>query len=393
MRRVINFGAGPAKISDEVLKRVQEEFIVLDGTGTSIVVLFCCFMRVHIENLLQSFKGYVIYILELGHRTSDFKNMLNETVKLLRDEMSIPNEYTVLFMHGGATAQFAAIPVNLRDEHDSADYAITGRWSQAAAKEGSKYIDVRKVFKPLERFDTVPDFSTWDRNPNAAYLYYCSNETVDGVEFKDVPETTPAVPLIADVSSNILSRPFSFINHGLVFASTQKNLGAAGLAIAIVRKDLIKPTSGVPSILSYYEMERTLSNYNTPNVFGIYVTKLVLEWIRDQGGVEEMAKRNEKKAKLIYDVIDSSSGFYYSFVEPKYRSSMNIPFRITNEYGNAEELEAKFLAGAVRKGMIGLKGHRSVGGIRASLYNAMTVEETDILREYMEEFQKTQSIE
>uniref|UniRef100_A0A0N5AQR2 phosphoserine transaminase n=1 Tax=Syphacia muris TaxID=451379 RepID=A0A0N5AQR2_9BILA len=363
MKRSINFGAGPAKLPDEVLERIQKEFLCHPEASVSII--------------------------EMSHRSKEYKNIYNETVKLLREEMSIPNEYEVLFMHGGATGQFAAIPMNLKGNHESADYAVTGRWSLASFKEASKYIHAKEVFDVPASFTEILPYDKWKCNSDAAYLYYCANETVDGVEFKNTPETFANVPLVADVSSNILSRPFCFTNHAVVYGSTQKNLGAAGTAVVIVRKDLIKPVENIPAILSYHEMQRTASNYNTPNVFGIYVTKLVLEWIRNQGGLDVIERRNKEKAAIIYNVIDSSSGFYHSPVKPEFRSNMNIPFRIGGSSGN-QQLEEKFLDGAIARGMIGLKGHRSVGGIRVSLYNAMTISETDALRKYMAEFQEKQ---
>ncbi|VDM24186.1 unnamed protein product [Toxocara canis] len=313
----------------------------------------------------------------MSHRSKDFTEVLNATEKLLREEMSIPNEFDVLFLQGGATGQFSAIPLNLKGDKESADYAITGAWSSKSADEATKYINVKHVFSSQKPFTTIPDESTWKRDALAAYLYYCANETVHGVEFSSAPETFRGVPLVADISSNFLSRPFSFENHGLVFGGAQKNLGTAGLTLTIVRRDLIgKQHPLTPAVFNYAEMAKHHSVYNTPSVYGIYLTKLVLEWIRDNGGA---------KAGHIYEIINISKGFYYSPVDPKYRSLMNIPFRIGGAAGN-EELESKFVAGALQLGMIGLKGHRSVGGIRASLYNAITMEETMKLGDYMKDF-------
>lgn len=358
--KVINFGAGPAKIPEAVMQRANDEFLQLPGTRISV--------------------------LEMSHRSQDFTNILKTTEKLLRDEMSIPNEFEVLFMQGGATGQFAAIPLNLKGNRKCADYAITGNWSFKAAIEASKYLTVNKVLTPQKSYVTIPDDNLWKRDPDAAYLYYCANETIHGVEFPSAPETLSGVPLVVDVSSNVLSRPFSFENHGLIFGGTQKNLGAAGLTLTIVRRDLIGNESATtPSVFSYAEMAKHNSVYNTPAVYGIYLTKLVVEWIRDCGGVEAIYERNKAKAALIYDIIDSSSGFYHCPVDTRCRSLMNIPFRIGGILGN-EDLEKKFVAGATERGMIGLKGHRSVGGIRASLYNAVTLDETKTLGSYMEEF-------
>lgn len=363
--KVVNFGAGPAKIPEAVMQRAHEEFLQLPGTGISV--------------------------LEMSHRSQDFTNILKTTEKVLRDEMSIPNEFEVLFMQGGATGQFAAVPLNLKGNKKSADYAVTGNWSSKATVEASKYLTVNKVLMPQKSYVTIPDDNLWKRDPDAAYLYYCANETVHGVEFQKAPGTLHGVPLVADVSSNVLSRPFSFENHGLVFGGTQKNLGAAGLTLVVVRRDLIGNESTItPSVFSYAEMAKHNSVYNTPAVYSIYLTKLVVEWIHDRGGVEAIYEQNKAKAALIYGIIDSSSGFYHCPVDVRYRSLMNIPFRIGGVLGN-EELEKKFIAGAIERRMIGLKGHRSVGGIRASLYNAVTLDETMKLGSYMEEFMANNS--
>ncbi|VDK45796.1 unnamed protein product [Anisakis simplex] len=264
----INFGAGPAKIVEEVMERAHQEFLEHPGSGISI--------------------------LEMSHRSKEFANVIKSTETLLREQMSIPNEFEVLFLQGGATGQFSAIPLNLKRDKECADYAITGSWSSKSAIEAAKYIDVNQVFTPPKPFVTIPDEDVWKRNANAAYLYYCANETIHGVEFKKAPQSLEGVPLVADVSSNILSRPFSFQNHGLVFGGTQKNLGAAGLTLTIVRRDLIGYQHPMtPGIFSYAEMAKHSSLYNTPNSYGIYLTKLILEWIRDIGGIDEVYRRNQ----------------------------------------------------------------------------------------------------
>uniref|UniRef100_F1L3A7 phosphoserine transaminase n=1 Tax=Ascaris suum TaxID=6253 RepID=F1L3A7_ASCSU len=359
-KKKINFGAGPAKIPEAVMERAHEEFLEYPGSGISI--------------------------LEMSHRSKDFAEVLNTTEKLLREEMSIPNEFEVLFLQGGATGQFSAIPLNLKNGKESADYAITGSWSSKSALEATKYINVNHVFPPQKPYVTIPDESNWRKDPRAAYLYYCANETIHGIEFPRAPETLEGVPLVADVSSNVLSRPFSFEKHGVVFGGTQKNLGAAGLTITVVRRDLIGNEHPLtPTVFNYAEMTKHHSVYNTPSVYSIYMTKLVVEWIRDNGGVNSLYERNQAKAKCIYEIINNSKGFYSCPVDPKYRSLMNIPFRVGGAAGD-DELENKFIAGAAEMGMIGLKGHRSVGGIRASLYNAITMEETMKLGEYMKHF-------
>jgi len=295
----------------------------------------------------------------------------------------------VLLLQGGGTGQFASIPLNLRALSSAcvADYAITGTWSHKAAEEAGKYLTVNKVFTPVKPYTRIVDEAEWVTRADAAYLYYCANETVHGVEYQKVPEMVHTdVPLVADISSNILSQPFDVGKHGIVFAGTQKNLGAAGLTIAVVRGDLIGHADRMtPSIFDYREQRDATSIYNTPPVFSIYLTKLVLEWIRHIGGVDTLHQRNLTKSSLIYDLIDSSDGFYRCPVEATFRSRMNIPFRIGGAPGDVD-LEKRFIVGAEARGMISLKGHRSVGGIRASLYNAITVEETQKLADYMKEF-------
>lgn len=359
----INFGAGPAKIPEEVLQKAQEELINFNGTGISI--------------------------LEMSHRSKEFAVVLQETKQLLRQLMNVPDNFEILFMQGGGTGQFAAIPMNIKGDHEFADYIVTGAWSSKAADEGSKYIRVKKVFTPNKPYVTIPDQEQWDHDKDAAFLYYCSNETVHGIEFHSSPHSVHGVPLVADVSSNFLSRPFDFANHGIVFGGTQKNLGAAGLTIVMVRKDLIGRHQAItPAILSYKEMVDNDSLYNTPAVYGVYITNLVLKWIRDMGGVDGIYEMNKKKAGMLYDLIDGSNGFYRCAVDKKCRSFMNICFRIKE---GDEALEAEFLKGATERGMISLKGHRSVGGIRASIYNAVTVEETSIFAKWMREFMDTHS--
>ncbi|KAJ1374435.1 hypothetical protein KIN20_037122 [Parelaphostrongylus tenuis] len=359
--RKINFGPGPAKIPEEVLIKAREETVNFRGTG--------------------------IGILELSHRSKEFAELLQETKEILRKLMKIPDEFEILFMQGGGTGQFAAVPLNLKGDHEFADYVVTGAWSSKAAEEGSKYIRVKKVFTPSKPYVTIPDESQWDHDKtfqDAAFLYYCANETVHGIEFSTAPKSAHGVPLVADISSNFLSRPFEFSNHGVVFGGAQKNLGTAGVTIVMVRKDLIgKHQSVTPAILCYKEMSDNNSLYNTPTVFGVYVTNLVLKWIRDKGGVEAISETNKSKARMLYDIIDNSNGFYRCAVDRKCRSNMNVCFRIKD---SNEQLEAAFLKGALDKGMVSLKGHRSVGGIRASLYNAVTLEETAFLANWMHEF-------
>ncbi|CAJ0946513.1 unnamed protein product, partial [Mesorhabditis belari] len=362
MTKKINFGAGPAKIPEEVMEKAASEFIHFGNTGVSI--------------------------LEMSHRSADFTAIIEETKALLRDLMQIPDNYEVLFMHGGGTGQFAAVPLNLKRDKTSADYLVTGSWSDKAFKEAQKYLDAKRVTPAVKPITRVPPENEWTRDPDAAYLYYCANETIHGIEFFKAPETLPGVPLVADISSTFLSRPFDFTNHGVVLGGTQKNLGAAGLTVAIVRKDLIGHELQItPSVLSYKIAHDNNSVYNTPSVYSIYITNLVLKWIKEKGGAERFAQMNQEKASLIYSIIDDSNDFFYCPIDKEHRSLMNIPFRIGGSNGD-DKLEKEFLVRATEKKMIGLKGHRSVGGIRASLYNAITLDETKELAELMKEFQK-----
>lgn len=355
----INFGAGPAKIPEAVMQKAWDEFFVYENAGISV--------------------------LEMSHRSAEFTAIIKETENLIRELMGVPDNFEVLFMQGGGSGQFAAIPLNIKGDKTSADYIVSGTWSNKAFQEGQKYLKARKVYEA--RVHTgIKHEDEWERNPDAAYLFYCANETVHGIEFSKSPATLPGVPLVADVSSNFLSKPFDFTDHGIVIGGTQKNLGAAGLTIAIVRKDLIgKELPICPTVFSYATMSSNNSVYNTPAVYGIYITNLVLKWIKKQGGVKRLHEVNKAKAQLVYDVINNSNNFYVGPVEKEYRSLMNVVFRIGCPEGD-DILEKEFIAGAQAKGMIGLKGHRSVGGIRVSLYNAITMAETQTFVDYMKSF-------
>jgi len=369
--KMINFGPGPAKLPVPVMDKIHKEMFNYDNLGISI--------------------------LELSHRSADFANLLSSTEKLIRDLMKVPDDYVVMFTHGGGTGQFAAIPLNLHflckdASHPSADYCVTGAWSEKAAKEAKKFLHVNPVLESTQNYTTIPPTDAWKMTPDSAgYLYYCANETIHGIEFHGTPDVDfENVNLVADISSNILSRPFDVSKHALVYAGTQKNLGIAGLTIVMVRKNLLghaKPHT--PAILSYADVHKNNSLVNTPPCFPIYVTKLILEWIRDSGGPEAIFELNRQKSSRIYDIIDSSNGFYKSDVEKQCRSQMNIPFRICGPDSKpSEALEAEFLKMAKERNMISLKGHRSVGGIRASLYNAITLEETEQLAQLMIEFKE-----
>ncbi|XP_023658813.1 phosphoserine aminotransferase [Paramormyrops kingsleyae] len=360
-KRAINFGAGPAKLPQSVLLEAQNELLNYNGIGISV--------------------------LEMSHRSSDFGKIINNTESLLRELMNIPENYKVIFLQGGGSAQFSAVPLNLIGLKGDrcADYFVTGTWSAKAAKEAEKYGRINIVHPKMGSYTKVP--SSWTLNPSASYVYYCSNETVHGVEYKSVPDTKGVV-LVSDMSSNFLSRPVDVSKFGLIFAGAQKNVGCAGVTVVIVREDLLgKALKECPAVLDYGVQAANASLYNTPPCFSIYIMGLVLEWIKNNGGTAAMERLNKEKSGTIYDIINGSNGFYVCPVDESCRSCMNIPFRIGKKEGD-EALEKKFLDGASKLGMISLKGHRSVGGIRASLYNAVTLEDVSALAAYMKQFLK-----
>uniref|UniRef100_A0A8C1PGJ0 Phosphoserine aminotransferase n=1 Tax=Cyprinus carpio TaxID=7962 RepID=A0A8C1PGJ0_CYPCA len=329
---------------------------------------------------LLDYSGTGISILEMSHRSSDFSKIINTSENLLRELLNVPENYKILFLQGGGSGQFSGIPLNLigLKEDRCADYLVTGTWSAKAAKEAEKYGKVNVIHPKLDSYTKIPDSSTWSLNPSASYVYYCCNETVHGVEFDFIPDTKGVV-LVSDMSSNFLSRPVDVSKFGLIFAGAQKNVGCAGVTVVIVREDLMgKALKECPIILDYQVQAGNNS---------IYIMALVLEWIKNNGGADAMERLNKQKSDIIYDIINHSDGFYSCPVDEACRSRMNIPFRIGKKEGD-ESLEKAFLDGASKLGMISLKGHRSVGGIRASLYNAVTVEDVKALAAYMEEFLK-----
>lgn len=361
-KQTINFGAGPAKLPKSVMLQAQTELLNYGSTGISV--------------------------LEMSHRSAEFLKIINKAESLLRELLNIPANYKVMFLQGGGSGQFSAVPLNLiglREER-SADYLVTGIWSAKAAKEAEKYGKVNIVHPKLDKYTKIPDPSSWTLNPAASYVYYCCNETVHGVEYNFVPETN-GVTLVADMSSNFLSRPVDVSKFGLIFAGAQKNAGCAGVTVVIVREDLLGHTlKECPIVLDYKVQAEMNSLYNTPPCFSIYIMSLVFEWIKNNGGSAAMDQLNTQKSSMIYDIINASGGFYVCPVDTSCRSRMNVPFRLGGDGGDA--LEKEFLEGASKRGMISLKGHRSVGGVRASLYNAVTLEETEALASYMKEFLK-----
>jgi len=359
-KRIINFSPGPAKLPREVLLKAQEELLDYNGTGISV--------------------------LEMSHRSPTFESIIKSAETSLRELLNIPSNYRVLFLQSGGVGQFAGVPLNLLPAGGQADYLVTGSWSKKAVSEANKFGKVNLVLPKDRQFTGVPEQSTWKTNPEAAYLYYCANETIEGVEFHSVAEST-GVPLVCDMSSTILSRPIDVSKFGVIFAGAQKNAGCAGLTIVIIRDDLIgRAAATCPSVLDYKVLNDNSSLYNTPSCYSIYITKLVLDWIKDQGGLAAINARNQQKSDRLYKMIDQSGGYYRNPVDVAWRSRMNVVFRIASERGT--ELEAKFIKEAKEQGMIELKGHRSVGGIRISLYNGVTLDDVDTLINFMEDFQK-----
>ena len=355
MSRAYNFCAGPATLPEAVLQQARDEMLDWRGTGMSV--------------------------MEMSHRSDEFISIAETAEKDLRDLAGIPDDYAVLFMQGGASSQFSTIPLNLLGASGAADYVDTGIWSKKAIAEAQRYGDVRVVASSRESgYTTVPEPSLWDTRGDAAYLHYTPNETIGGVEFDFTPETGD-VPLVADMSSNMLSRPVDISKYGLIYAGAQKNIGPSGLVVVIVRKDLLgHARKDTPTMMNYQVIADNKSMYNTPATYSWYLAGLVFQWLKAQGGVEAMAAVNERKARKLYNFIDAND-FYANPVEPRFRSRMNVPFTLADDGLNGE-----FLKGAEARGLLNLKGHRSVGGMRASIYNAMPEEGVDALIEYMAEF-------
>ncbi len=360
MDRVFNFSAGPAALPLDVLQLAQQELVNWHGSGMSV--------------------------MEMSHRGKEYMSIQADAEADLRELMGIPNNYKVLFLQGGASLQFAAVPMNLLRGKASADYLNTGEWSKKAIKEAKKFGGVNVIASSEDKnFSYAPTQSAWKLDPNAAYVHITQNETIGGVEIFDTIDTG-AVPLVSDMSSNILSRPIDVSKYGLIYAGAQKNIGPAGLTIVIVREDLLGQTvAGTPTMLDYKIQADNDSMYNTPPTYGIYIAGLVFKMLKAKGGLAAMEQVNRAKAKILYDVLDASS-FFNSPVALENRSLMNIPFTLKNA-----ELDEEFLKGAKASGMIQLKGHRSVGGMRASIYNAMPVEGVQALADYMKEFEKTKA--
>jgi phosphoserine aminotransferase len=358
--RVYNFSPGPAVLPEPVLAEVQRDLMALPGVGASA--------------------------MEISHRSNTFQEILDQTEYNLRRLLAIPDDYAVLMLQGGARLQFSMVPMNLwGDAKQSADYVLTGSWSKYALQEAAKFGEVRVVWDgKASNYDRLPAQADLRFDSKAAYAYYASNETIQGVQFPAEPKVGD-VPLVCDASSDFLSRPVDIRKYGVLFACAQKNSGPPGVTIVVIRKDLLERSRDtLPGYLNYMHHHEGGSMWNTPPTFTIYVVMLVTKWLlTDVGGLENMAAQNQMKAKMLYDVIDGSSGFYTGHAQPSCRSAMNVTFRLPSD-----ELTAKFVAAAKPRGLAELKGHRSVGGIRASIYNAMPVAGVETLRDFMIEFAK-----
>ena len=358
MERIYNFSAGPAVLPREVLEQARDELVNWQGCGMSV--------------------------MEMSHRGKEYMGIQAQAEADLRELMGIPNNYKVLFIQGGASSQFAMVPMNLYRGKASADYLNTGEWSRKAIKEAKKYGAVNVVASSEDKnFTYAPTQEAWTLDPHAAYVHYTPNETIGGVEIFWTPETGD-VPLVADMSSTILSRPMDVSRFGLIYAGAQKNIGPAGVTVVIVREDLLgQIVAGTPTMFDYRIHADNDSMYNTPPTYGIYIAGLVFKLLKDKGGLAAMERTNRLKAGLLYDYMDATD-FYNSPVARDNRSLMNVPFTLHDA-----ALDEDFLKGAKARGLVQLKGHRSVGGMRASIYNAMPVEGVQALVDYMKEFEQS----
>ena len=359
MNRIYNFNPGPATLPLEVLQDAQAEFLNFDNSGMSI--------------------------LEISHRAKPYEKIHNQTKADILELMNLGDEYDVLFIQGGASLQFAMIPMNFASKDNPGAYAVTGTFAKNAYKEAANLsVGVVAASTEAENFRRVPTQAEIQIPQNAAYFHICNNNTIFGTEYHYIPDTG-SVPLFADMSSDMLSRPWDFSKFALIYAGVQKNLGPAGVVIVVARKSLIeKSRDTLPTMLRYDTFFKKNSLYNTPPAFSIYMVGKVVRWIKNQGGLVEMAKRNAKKAEILYSVIDNSDGFYISYADKESRSLMNVTFRLPSV-----ELENIFVSEALQRGLGGVKGHRSVGGMRASIYNAMPISGVEKLAEFMDSFRRS----
>lgn len=359
MSRAYNFCAGPAVLPEEVLRQAQSELLDWQGKGLSV--------------------------MEMSHRSDEFVGIASEAERDLRDLLGVSSDYAVLFLQGGASSQFSMVPLNLLGDKTSADYINTGIWSKKAIAEARRYGQVNVAASAeASGFTAVPDQDAWSQDPQAAYLHYTPNETIGGLEFDFVPESS--APLVADMSSSILSRPVDVSRFGLIYAGAQKNIGPSGLTLVIVRRDLLgRARPETPTMMNYEVAAENESMFNTPPTFAWYLSGLIFKWLKGQGGLSAMEAINRRKADKLYQAIDDSD-FYANPIEPRFRSWMNVPFTLADD-----ALNKPFLQQAEARGLINLKGHRSVGGMRASIYNAMPEAGVDALIDFMKEFEKEQA--
>ena len=354
--KIYNFSAGPAILPVEVLEKAQGEMLSLNGIGMSV--------------------------MEISHRSKHFAPILEGAINGIRELLNVPENYQILFLQGGASLQFSMIPLNFLGKDESADYVVTGAWGKKAVKEAKRCGNVNLVFSTADSgFKSVPTQNELAFSETANYVHYTSNETIEGVEFK-YDLNGNGVPVVCDMSSNIMSKPIDVEKYALIYAGAQKNIGPSGVTLVIIRDDLIeKVPENQHSMLDYRALAAENSMLNTPNTWGIYIINLVCEWLKENGGLEAMESKNEAKAKILYDAIDASDGYYRGHAENEARSLMNVTFRLPSE-----ELEKQFATEATAKGLDGLKGHRSVGGLRASIYNAFPREGVEALVEFMKDF-------
>jgi len=359
-KRAANFNAGPAVLPLSVLEEAQTELLDYHGTGMSI--------------------------MEISHRSKEFDALIQTAESDLRELLGIPTGYKVMFLQGGASLQFAMIPMNFKASNISADYLVTGTWSKTGLKEAAKLGPARAAASTEDtNFNRLPLQTEIHYDPQAAYLHFTSNETIHGVEWQDEPVSLAGVPLICDMCSDFVSRPVDVSKYALIYAGAQKNAGPAGVTVVIAREDLLdRVPANLPALLNYKLLAESGSMHNTPPTWSIYILGLVMKWLKSLGGLEVISQINAKKAGQIYQVIDGSGGFYRGHAKLESRSVMNVTFRLPSE-----DLENRFAKAAEAKGLIGLKGHRSVGGLRASLYNALPLESVQALADFMIEFQRT----
>ena len=357
MDRVYNFSAGPAVLPVEVLKQAQADLVTYKSSGMSV--------------------------MEMSHRSKDYGEIIDQTEATLREIMNIPDNYKVLFLQGGASLQFSMVPLNLMTKNKKADFIDSGVWSSKAIQEARRYGQVNVVASSKEdTYSHIPSYKDSDFDPDADYVYICSNNTIYGTRFNDLPKTGD-IPLVADMSSSILSEEIDVSQYGIIFAGSQKNMGPAGVTVVIIREDLIgHAPDTVPVMLNYETHSKTDSMYNTPPTYPIYMLGLVFDWIKNQGGIKEVERKNKEKAGLLYDYLDESK-LFKGTTAVEDRSLMNVTFVTGND-----ELDALFIKEAAAAGLVNLKGHRSVGGMRASIYNAMTLEGVKALVDFMTKFEE-----